>query len=331
MFRVALVAMAALLTLPATAHAGWRLAEDGHPLIYAHWYPNPEVSVCPPGEAACTPVSLERGEYWPGATAVGTTFEVRWDGGVERSPAWQGQVRRTGPLPSLTGALYATGSATAVGTAWTGGWGDEVSRFDIVACSDAAGTDCVPLPPPAACPQPCVTPASNNRYDSFAGVSVALPVVVAGRHLFVVERREARDTRGLDYPAAFSSWQWPMPSFDLWPGASSVVAVSPPVGPLATPAPAADDRVSPVPPPTVTLRSKALKTKGRISLGRVVCSKATCDVALRVSGGGKRDHLARFTVEKGLTAITVPRRRGKLVVRVRVDGKLLARGRVTAR
>jgi hypothetical protein len=74
--------------------------------------------------------------------------------------------------------------------------------------------------------------------------------------------------------------------------------------------------------PVVTLRTRALRSKGRISVGRVTC-EAPCKVAVNVSGGGKKAYRTTF-VAHGTKAITVPARRGKLTVRVHVDGKLLA-------
>jgi len=75
-------------------------------------------------------------------------------------------------------------------------------------------------------------------------------------------------------------------------------------------------------PPTVTLRARALRGNGRISVGRVTCA-APCKVAVKVSGGGEKAYTTTF-VANGTKAITAPVRRGKLTVRVHVDGKLLA-------
>jgi hypothetical protein len=51
---------------------------------------------------------------------------------------------------------------------------------------------------------------------------------------------------------------------------------------------------------------------------------------VKVSGGGRKARTTTFTVA-GRKAITTPVRRGKLTVRVHVDGKLAANGRVSAR
>jgi hypothetical protein len=82
--------------------------------------------------------------------------------------------------------------------------------------------------------------------------------------------------------------------------------------------------------PVVKLRSRALRSKGRISVGRVTC-QFRCKVAAKVSGGGKRAYTTTFVADSRGKAITAPARRGKLTVRVHVDGKLLANATVRAR
>jgi hypothetical protein len=97
----------------------------------------------------------------------------------------------------------------------------------------------------------------------------------------------------------------------------AVFAASAPVGPIVR---------EPV-PPTATLRSRALRRNHQLSLGRVTCPQR-CTVKLTVSGGGKA--YRRTLSATGLTALTAPYRHGKLTVRVEVDGKLLATGKVRA-
>lgn len=322
MFRVALVAAVAALAVPASAQAYWDLAADGNPLITTGWFSEPAVqlSVCPPGAATCTPVAWSDGKYLPGDTAPGTTFEILRDGVAERSPAWQGPVRRTG-LPTLTGDLYATGDAQPQAGTWTGGWGNDVSSLSLAACRTPAGTDCFSLPQINGCPVPCVT---VKELTAVAGGLAGIPAAFAGRYLFATERRIPGDQRGrpLAVPALWSTNH----AFDL-PAETTLSSVSAPVGPLGIPSTVVPP--APTAAPAVTLRAKALRRKGRIHVGRVTCAER-CTVTVRVSGGGRKAYLTSFSA-RGSKAITAPARRGKLTVRVRVDGKLLANGKVSAK
>ncbi len=124
-----------------------------------------------------------------------------------------------------------------------------------------------------------------------------------GRHLFVT-----RSHAGHHY----------LPFYSAVPGANRT---SGPYGPVTAPS-SPTPVVRAVAPPTVTLRGRALRGKGRISVGRVTCA-APCKVAVKVSGGGKKAYTTTF-VANGTKAITAPARRGRLTVRVHVDGKLLA-------
>ncbi|MDA0171749.1 hypothetical protein OJ998_21795 [Solirubrobacter taibaiensis] len=326
---VVLLAMGIVLAVPAAAQAYWELAPDGHPLITTSQYSPDGVQlfVCPPGETdtgACVPQAWTQGEYRPGPTPPGTTFKVRWrDGREEQSPAWQGQVQRTA-LPTLSGRLYATGDAQPQAGAWTGGWGDDVSRLSLAACGTAAGTDCVPLPQISGCPVPCDTVASGTAVSS--GGLAGIPTALSGRYLFALETRVPRDQRGWPIPVpALWGLSW---SYDL-PAPTALGSVSAPVGPLGLPSPAVI--VEPVvTAPVVKLRSRALRSKGRISVGRVTC-QSRCKVAVKVSGGGERAYTTTFVADSRGKAITAPARRGKLTVRVHVDGKLLANATVRAR
>jgi hypothetical protein len=75
-----------------------------------------------------------------------------------------------------------------------------------------------------------------------------------------------------------------------------------------------------------TLRARALRRNGRLIVGRVTCA-SRCAVALKVTGGGRRAVRRTFEVV-GTQQLTVPLRRGRLSVRVTVDGKLAAAGRM---
>lgn len=332
--RLSLLAavLAAAFLVPAAAQAHWELAADGHPRI-AQGVPDPaDLFVCPAGDAICTPVAWNGtdwrgGTYDPGPTAVGTVFELRTAQGTKRSPAWQGQVASTAP-PSITGQLYGTGSAQPVAGTWTGGWGDDISSLHLSACLTPAGTGCVPLPQLQGCAVPCTTVADRTAVS--IGAPAGIPPALAGRYLVATDTRLPREQIGWPLPTP-ALWSMGF-SYDLEP-VSAVRSISAPVGPLANPVTQQiGDTVTPiVPAPAVTLRERALRSKGRISVGRITCAAAACKVALKVSGGGRKAYVATFAAKRGVTAITAPARRGKLTVRVHVDGKLLASGKVTAR
>ena len=78
--------------------------------------------------------------------------------------------------------------------------------------------------------------------------------------------------------------------------------------------------------PTASLRRTALRRKGRLVIGRVTC-ETRCAVRVEVTGGGRRAFQRSLSV-RGTQSLTMPARRGRLSVRVTVDGKLLATGRV---
>jgi hypothetical protein len=174
---------------------------------------------------------------------------------------------------------------------WTGGWAPPRTDGRPVICGTAQGTDCKVLEP-----------------------GTMLGAEHAGRFLFAMSSGDG--------------WSGELSTFDVkshftkayaGPYGPVVAAVSPPPPPVAVPA------------PTVKLRERAVRSKGRISVGRITCAAVTCKVAVKVSGGGRKAYNTTFVAKKGVTAITAPVRRGKLTVRVHVDGKLITSGKVTAR
>jgi len=320
------IVLSSSLALPAVAQANWELAPDGHPLITQGSLADSDVYVCPPDDA-CAPVNWngERGDgktYAPGATTAGTVFELRTVGDSERSRPWQGRVQSTAP-PTIAGQLVVTGSAQPVAGTWTGGWGDEISGLDLAACFNADGTNCFSVPQAQGCPAPCETVSPGTAVSS--GGLGGLPRVLSGRYLLATETRLPLDRRGWPVPIP-APWGMSQ-AFDL-PAPSTLHVRSTPAGRLPVPE---RSGVTGRPPgdPTVKLRARALRRAGRLLLGRVTCP-ATCRVAIRVSGGGRRSSTRSWT-GSGVMAITAPVRRGRLSVRVRVDGKLLTSARVRTR
>lgn len=333
MFRVALLTALVLAVVPATAQAYWELTPDGHPRISTgRVLPSDlDLTVCPPDGSACTPVPwtqdpIHVGVYEPGETPVGTTFVVtrRADGVTERSPAWKGRLVATTP-PSISGSASTTNHVAPVPATWSGGWGDERSAPVLVACTSPQGTDCVYLPPAAQCAAPCTTTPSQAAFAPSHNGPAALPPVLAGHHLMAVEQRQPADQRG--FPARTLVQQlWSLNhrfaalARDDW----SVTSASAPItiGPTI---------IEPVLPPvkTAKLRERALRSQGKLTVGQISCVPS-CKVSVKVSGGGKKAATKTFVV-RGTQKITIPVRRGQLTVRVHVDGKLLANGKVAAR
>lgn len=269
---------------------------------------------CPPAGAPCEPVAPFAGSdaYRPGETPAGTVFEADFkdpDGVVTtmRTVPWQGRVTAVEP-PRLAGEAKVGGTVTAVDATWVGGWGDRPGWRPGEVISDRTSTAVVA----------CRTP---DRQDCWSVLSGPLPQRWGGWYLFAVSSRSDGDRFGRPIPGVI---YWPFPSRRSLP-LDQTDAVSSPAQVCCTlpapPAEAAD--------PVVTLRKRAVRTERRLDLGRVRCA-AECTVTVKVSGGGKRAYTTTFTVE-GTRAITAPARRGTLRVRVHVDGKLTATGRVTAR
>lgn len=275
------------------------------------------VVACPPDGAACTPVvpAPATGRYLPGETPVGTTFEVRVDDtAVERSPAWTGRVIATA-VPTVSGTIEVGQTAIPVGGAWTGGWGDERSVLDLLACATPEGTGRMLLPRAADCLQSCLTPEVGKVFPS-RGERAALPAVAAGRYLIAVDVRYPRDQRG-----------WPVAQLGAWtPLAYSSTATFSTRGPAAQSAPIQIR----VPAPVVGLRQNAQRVKGKVRLGSIAC-RVTCKVSMKVSGGRVKASTTTFTVTGSRLLTTPPGRHGELTVRIHVDGQLAKTGKVIAR
>lgn len=246
-------------------------------------------------QAGCTTLAqTSESSYEAGPTAPGTWFEVSMDHGSGatdpwRSPVWQGTVVDQGP-PAPTGSMVV---GTAVGLqagSWTGGF-TGLTTESLYLCAGADGTGCVDF-----------------------GVGETLKPEHVG-HYLIAERQHAGAVRWVPSP------------FPLGP--ARPLTRSPAVGPV-TPVPSVVPEILQAEPTrSATLRTRAHRAGGRLSVGRVSCTPS-CHVTVKVSGGGRKAYTTTFVAD-GTKAIKVPVRRGKLTVRVRLDGKLLANGRVTAR
>ena len=113
------------------------------------------------------------------------------------------------------------------------------------------------------------------------------------------------------------------------PTAGPLAAVSAPAGPVAAP-PTTTTIVEQG--PIVTLRRRAVRRGGRVTVARLFCA-ARCAVKLSVSDG--RRTLRRTLQVRGSVPLSILRgkrlRAGLLRVRVTVDGRQVAAGRVRLR
>jgi hypothetical protein len=276
---------------------------------------------CPPDGGACVPLS-GAGAVEPGPTAPGTVFEAHLArAGAEltaRTPAWSGQIQSAG-VPALNGEPKVGARVHVVPTSWTGGWaaapfteGAPRSGYAIAACSDETGTQCFLI---------------AEQQVALDGIQLEPRWV--GWRLLVGEWRQAGGN-----PVPAIGWAPPVPmTLERLQGGQPApygTATGTRARLSAMSAPVAGNPGAAAPAdPTVKLRARALRAKGRMTVGRMTCA-LSCKVAVKVSGGGRKARTTTFLARSGSTAITVPARRGKLTVRVRVDGKLLANGKVKA-
>lgn len=312
------LAVAASLALPSSANAAlgmWGLSEDGQPRLDRTAFADPvDFFACPPGGAPCTPVAGAGPAYEPGETAEGTVFEARFASGhVDRSPVWQGAIGPQSP-PAVDGSAIEGGVVQPVAGEWSGGWADDTSALVLVICRSREGEDCGYLPAAGA---GAPVPVSGDG-------PALIPAGSAGGHLFAVEWRVARDALTQPAPLLYA----PDQRFTLpLPGARTVVSL--PLGPVApvggTPPPSQTETTAPAVKPSVKLRAKAYRRKGRVVVGTVTC-RVRCKVRLTV-GKVRRDFSVRGT--KRLEVVRGKRvKPGRLKVTVRVDGIPLKTARV---
>jgi hypothetical protein len=297
---------------PAAADFDTQVDESGAPHLHVATagYDTPdadEIKVyrCPDG-GTCedAPLPLDASAVVTlGTVAPGDVFEARYMKGgtvvrADRTPAWTGTPAVATP-PALQGEPVVGARVSATASAWTGGWGAPWGWYagsEVTVCRSLEGTDCWALSP---------------------GSPVALDARWAGWYLFAT--------------AQFTSSHYhippPVPP-PVYPhltrvASGPVVAVSAPAGPIAAKSGA------PAPPTAkATLRSRPLRRNHRLTLGSIECP-VRCVAKVTVSGGGKTLHRTLWVT--GTKAITIAPRRGRLRVKVVVDGKTLASGISRAR
>lgn len=265
-------------------------------------------SLCEPLPAeAYTPTGERSRAASPGETAPGTVFEVvqTAPGGAQtkaRTVAWQGRIGAT-VAPGLQGQAAVGQAVTVVPGTWTGGWAlgrplVQSWTTGVLACREPTGGECWLI--------------------GWGTQPATIDARWAGWYLLASER--AFSMLALVQPAL------PAPPIPWAPGTGSAHARSAPLGPVAL-----GEAKPPIgyvkvgQKPKATIRARALRSKGRLTVGSVTC-ETRCSVGLKVSGGGRKAITRTFSVQ-GTQKLTIPIRRGKLNVRVTADGKLVSSGR----
>jgi hypothetical protein len=243
--------------------------------------------------------------------APGDVFEARFtqSGSVvqtDRTPPWLGTyvvTRRPAVIGKLAEGAVVTGDAGTWSGGWDRPWRQEASSR-IVACQRPDGIDCVEFSP---------------FYPN-----VLLTSRQAGWYVFAISQigsGHANDNTVTDY--AYPPYPNPIAPIGVVAGTRAVSAAFGPVAAAPTPTP------TPAPRPTASIRAKALRAKGQLSVARVTCP-TSCTVNLTVSSAGRKT-LHRTLRVTGTKALTIPPRHGKLKVRIVVGGKTLASGNSRAR
>ena len=210
--------------------------------------------------------------------------------------------------PGIDGDLRVGGGARATPAAWSGGWGDEFSSAFVYACPAIGRTDCELLDPVYATP---ARPLLERH---------------AGWYVYAVESRRARDRD----PFIIED---PVPAGpSTLPTARPLVAVSAPAGPVAGLPETTTVTIVEQGRPCVTLRERAFRRGARVTVAQLTCP-ARCTVGLSVSDG--RRTIRRTLKVSGTAPLSIVRgsrlRAGLLRVRVSVDGREIASGRVRLR
>jgi hypothetical protein len=200
-----------------------------------------------------------------------TVFKaVASDGPVATSPVWHGNVTPGAP-PSVVGALRANALVTPVAGTWSGGWDGDFDQFQLAACVQPNGTNCITLTDPRA-PGGC--PKEAAVIDPF----------FAGRYLRVADQRWGVNTyfavQALGSPYEGTAWL---------AGPSTSVAVVGQIAPATGPREAS---CGPGPPFSATI--------SRTGVATVRCA-LLCTLTLRAVHG-------RRTASTHATTLTRPLR-----------------------
>jgi hypothetical protein len=330
--RVFATAALVLGIAAAPAHASapyaiWNTDGNGDPsLVAADSGAIVTLSECVDGGSTCTPVADQSAadgyaNATPGETPAGAVFKatfayagqpaVTWS-----SPIWKGRLSVTSP-PTLTlTAPIVGGNAVPQAGSATGGWdGSLISVTGVQACTLPTGGNCW-----------TITYSGSSGPIDFRWVGYYFAALGSWGSISVLGN-PPMPAMGALGPLPWGPYPWAQPAPILPP----VQSRSTFVGPIAAAEPASEVSTSPVTrpaPPTASIRARALRGKGQLSVARVTCA-TKCTVELTVSGGGKT--IRRTLSVTGARALTIAPRHGKLKVKVVVDGKTLASGVSRAR
>ncbi len=316
MYRISVAATVAALAFGGSAHAGDEVWEAGTTVtggprlavhdgsVFGTESYSVEVFRCPNGgPCEAQPLPFTAGDYEDyggrrvdlSSAAGGDAFEARFSrGGVivktERTPPWLGNPTLVRP-PSVTGRLIEGAVVSGDAGVWAGGWSERwqgSAAYSLAACRRPTAVDCVEFSPFYRMAK--LEPRWTGWYV------FATSTVFSGHHGATVVT---------DY--AYPSYPNPRARLDI----SGNQAISAAFGPIQSQ------------PPTASIRAKALRTKGRLSVGRVNCPRR-CTVRLTVKGGGKT--IRRSLTVTGTKALRIPVRRGRLTVTVSIGAKQIASG-----
>lgn len=266
----------------------------------------------PPGETwtwkvcdggySCTPFGSGRQ-----ITTAGAASEVRFEATSSLlasgfSRVWRGTVTSLGP-PSVSGVVRANELVTPIAGPWAGGWEGDYDAFQLAACTDPAGSDCVTLTDfqyPRGCPDGAAV------IDRF----------FAGRHLRVANKRFGPETA---FPAIASFSPY---GHALW-SASATTSIAM-AGRIA---PATGPRTVNCGPPPLLPASASITRRG---FAYVRCALG-CRAALVARLGRKTSRIAadvrakfgsqRLRLRKGAVANW----QGAVTFVAKIDGKRAAR------
>jgi hypothetical protein len=282
------------------------LTSDGEGLM------NVNSGTNPPGETwswevcddayVCTPFGSGRQ-----LTTAGAAAEVRFEATSSLlasgfSRVWHGAVTSLGP-PSVTGAVRANELVTPVPGQWAGGWEGDYDDYQLAACTDAAGADCVTL-----------TDLHYTR--GCPGGGAVIDPVFVGRHLRVADKRFGAESvfpaYAVESPYGGQTW--------LQRAETSVAMV----GQIAAPA---GRRTNQCGAPPLTKRAASITRRG---YGFVRCGLG-CRAVLVARTGSKRARVAadvhasfgsrRLRLRQGALADW----QGAVTFVVKLDGKRAAR------
>jgi len=200
--------------------------------------------------------------------------------------------------------------------AWSGGWGREAERLQLQACTTPEGARCKVI-------------VDEIKFGSCQpGGGRLLPARYEGFWLRVADRRIDRRQ-----PFTLEGYSWPEGVGPNQGAPGVAVATVGRVGPGA--APATDCGRDSFAPPQATIRATIVRVAGRRLVTTTVRCPAACRVELRARQGSRE-----VTVTRGLskgTDVALPwaaarrLRPGRIGVRVRVDGRVVAERAATLR